>query len=209
MRKVKTIKYHPNRRGWLQLTAYSKKTTICFCLQGGRLCASACVGLLHCSFVSTLYFCGNSLRFSICYKFTRFKRNVFSLIVSIQACFSWIRLPYFSLKNKAIRPCCETMTYARLCKAFTASSKLQKSDFKDYEKRLGFHLFCHFLSLIFQIFTHGCDCCPLQANVFMGDWEWDYFQCDHCGAGFDQKTVMQPEATETAGMTQPPKERKF
>lgn len=41
---------------------------------------------------------------------------------------------------------------------------------------------------------------------FMGDWEWDSVQCDRCGAGFDQKTVMQPEATETVGMMQPAEE---
>lgn len=41
----------------------------------------------------------------------------------------------------------------------------------------------------------------------MGDWEWASLQCDHCGAGFDQKTVARPEATETAGITQPAKEK--
>lgn len=47
---------------------------------------------------------------------------------------------------------------------------------------------------------------PCGRVGFMGDWEWDSLQCDHCGAGFDQKTAEQPEATESADMTQPPKE---
>lgn len=47
---------------------------------------------------------------------------------------------------------------------------------------------------------------PCRHVGFMGDWEWDSLQCDHCGAGFDQKTAKQPEATESADMTQPPKE---
>lgn len=47
---------------------------------------------------------------------------------------------------------------------------------------------------------------PCRRVWFMGDWEWDSVQCDHCGAGFDQKTVERPEATESADMTQPPKE---
>ena len=47
---------------------------------------------------------------------------------------------------------------------------------------------------------------PCRLMWFMGDWEQESFQWDHCAAGFDQTTVMQPESTKTVSMKQAAKE---
>ncbi len=97
---------------------------------------------------------------------------------------------------------------SRLHKVFTTSSKVQKKQAPQLPverlyKCLQFHPLFHFLSLIFQIFTHECE--YYYPAGLCGSWETENGTLSSV-ITVDQKTVVQPEATETVGMTQPAEE---
>lgn len=176
-------------------------------------------GWEHCAafFVSAhtnlLWKLGYIVCFVICYKFARFKLHVFSLIVSFQSKRTSFKLDYYTVLKTKLHSC---MAFWKndntpgctkhLLHGVTYKRNTPITPWKII-KCLRFHPFCHFFHWFFKYLLTSVIIVPRRLMWFMGDWEWDSFQCDHCGAGFDQKTVMQPEATETAGMTQPPEEK--
>lgn len=100
--------------------------------------------------------------FVICYTFTRFKRKLFALIVSVNPSVPYFKMDYHTVLKQSYtlswqfeRMTTHKKTHSLQGSEITPRKKLYKSSLP-------------FSSLIFQIFTHGCNCCPPQAHVVHG-----------------------------------------
>lgn len=175
--------------------------------QRHKLCPVVYVGVLH-------YLLGGA-HISFCWKlilifytnllFDKLKVLVFFSIVFFHPSVPYFKLNYFNVLKRMLYSCLLYTTAfpsSKLYKILWLGSVISRENASDLIL-LPFELIC------LWIFTRVWLLSPAGFMWFMGDWEWDSFQCDLCGAGFDQTTVRQPEATETVGMMQPAEEENF